>query len=109
MTFASPCMVALHVSRPDPDPESYFRTLLNEIEGNGNPQRGLHRGSGVAGWLLAGTQAAARANSMAGASSAALCGQPEQQAWAQGPRASSIMVVMVRAQRPHSALQPRQP
>ena len=37
-----------------------------------------------------------------------LRGQPEQQAVAQGRNASSMMVLMVRAQRPHSALQPRQ-
>src|ERR1700687_33300 len=38
-----------------------------------------------------------------------LCGHPEWQALAQAPRASSMMVLMVRAHRPHSALQPRQP
>jgi len=30
-----------------------------------------------------------------------LCGHPEQQALAQAPRASSMMVLMVRAHRPH--------
>jgi hypothetical protein len=41
--------------------------------------------------------------------SARLCGHPEQQDLAQAPSASSMMDLMVRAQRPHSALQPRQP
>jgi hypothetical protein len=38
-----------------------------------------------------------------------VCGQPEQQDLAHGPSASSMMALMVRAQRPHSALHPRQP
>jgi hypothetical protein len=37
-----------------------------------------------------------------------LCGHPAWQACAQAPSASLMMVLIVRAQRPHSALQPRQ-
>jgi len=38
-----------------------------------------------------------------------LCGQPVQQDSAQLPSASVMICLMVRAHRPHSALQPRHP
>lgn len=56
-------------------------------------------------------QDAARANSTAasGSASALECGHPEQQDLAQAPRASSMIFLIVRAHRPHWALQPRHP
>src|SRR5712671_492020 len=105
--------VALHGARSGflrPNrPESLFRMLLNQFRSKGN-RRGK-KAVGIAEQAGFGDfQQAASANSCAGSSFAAsACGQPEQQALAQGPRASSMMVLMVRAQRPHSALQPRQP
>src|SRR5205085_2968238 len=106
MTLGSPCIGALHSLRPKPA-WIVFRMLLNQVErkGNSDPVAGSRK-TGI--WL---DQQAASANSVYAGSSATaslLCGQPERQALAQGPKASSMMDWMVRAQRPHSALQPRQ-
>src|ERR1044072_4305692 len=114
MTFGSPCMV--HSGFLGRNwPETVFRMLLNQFEAEGNRSTKKAAGTGGNQWDLGGFQQAASAKagaaSCAGSSLAAwrLCGQPEQHSLAQAPRASSMMVLIVRAQRPHSALQPRQP
>jgi len=81
--------------------------LLNQIEDESNPAakaREMPKSNEYSDF-----QEAASKNSTWSRESARLCGHPEQQALAQAPSASSMMDLMVRAQRPHSALQPRQP
>src|SRR3978361_2223067 len=94
-------------------PASEFRTLLNQNGGESNPSAEQAAGEQIPR-LADGQDAASENSAWTGASvaiwcPARLCGQPEQQDFAQAPSASSMMVLMVRAQRPHSALQPRQP
>src|ERR1041384_3057420 len=114
MTLGSPCMVHsdfLGQTRPD----IVFRILLNQFGREGNrctkKAGGTAEIRGFRGGFQQAASAKAGAASCAGSSLAAwrLCGQPEQHSLAQAPRASSMMVLIVRAQRPHSALQPRQP
>src|SRR6267154_2796250 len=108
MTLGSPCMVHSGFLRPN-RPETVFRTFLSQFKAKSNlcPRKavGTEESNGFRDF-----QEAARANSWTGSSGTSwLCGQPEQHALAHGPRASSMIALMVRAQRPHSALQPRHP